>query len=64
MDENDNKSKKLDMPDKKSELKYFPNKKTQLNQDQFFDLFRKGVIKNENQEDMLLKSFQVFDFDK
>jgi len=45
------------------DLKFFPNKKQLLNFQDFEELFRKGVIDNQNQEEMLLKSFKVFDFD-
>ena len=46
------------------ELKFFPNQKTQLNFNEFQELFNKGVAKNtKDTEDMLLRAFKVFDFD-
>lgn len=58
----------LEVPDKEKtesqQLKYFPNKKKTMNNEEFSELYQ-DVFHNETiKEDVLLKCFSIFDYEK
>ena len=46
------------------ELKYFPNKKTTINFNEFCQLFNEALSQKDIQEEMLLNCFYAFDYNQ
>ena len=46
------------------ELKYFPNKKTTINFNEFCQLFNEALSQKDLQEEMLLNCFYAFDYNQ
>merc|ERR1711976_1055535 len=47
-----------------TEIKFFPNKKTQLNYEEFCQIFEESAQATLDNDDMLFKCFKIFDVTK